>query len=508
MGPDINDKAASSDEDYDDPDEIGLAAHDDDDEEIDSDEAFESGEEELYRKKGFTFKDSGKYVSGSRELISGTDNSSRDDSEDHENVVDELHESSLETGFHELQVDGNSDGEIETMNEDNTDVIMTTDSEGEGGSDTDSNSDVIRAMMATDHRNIVSGLSGAMKSEVDKGVAVKKQYAAFDTLVGTRVHLQKALIAANSLSAVQNTDQKQDSLAKAADAAENAAMEVLNSLSSLLHSIQSAHLGQDESKVVPGKRAFSATISTSSEDIQQAISASHQAFKPQRRKILTRWANKTHSTTLSTRNRLIQKPAEDSLALVLDGQLRGSNQDRLVQKTRIARSCAPLQQAAISQSNKKPTQDSAEDKAMMREYEETSNASSVYDDADFYALLLRELIDHKKSYTKNTPNELSGSTLIAATTPANLLRGNRTKRANLDTKASKGRKMKYTVHEKLQNFMAPIDLGSWERKQAEELFAGLLGRRIAILDEADIVDDVDATEENMEMQGLRLFGDR
>lgn len=345
-----------------------------------------------------------------------------------------------------------------------------------------------------------------MKSEIDKGVAIKKQYVAFDALVGTRVHLQKTLIGANSLSAIPRTDQEKDILAKAAEGAENAAIEVLNSLTSLLHSIQSRHLGQDEAKKVLGKRPFSATISTSSEDIQQAISACHLAFKPQRREILTKWANKTHATTLSTRNSVVQKPAEGSLVATLDYQLQGSNQDRLVQKTRIARSCAPLQQAAISQSNSKPTQDGAEDKGTAREQQEASNASSIYDDADFYALVLRELIDHKKSYTKHTSGELSGSTLIAATTPSNLLRGNKTKRANLDTKASKGRKMKYTIHEELQNFMAPVDLGSWERKQAEELFAGLLGRRIARLDEADAIDVVAVTEANMEMQGLRLFG--
>lgn len=149
-----------------------------------------------------------------------------------------------------------------------------------------------------------------------------------------------------------------------------------------------------------------------------------------------------------------------------------------------------------------------EDGVAARKQQDIPNVSSVYDDADFYALVLRELIDHKKTYTKHTSGELSGSTLIAATTPTNLLRGNRTKRANLDTKASKGRKMKYTVHERLQNFMAPVDLGSWERKQAEELFAGLLGRRIAGVEEADAVDVVVVSQADTEMQGLRLFGDR
>ncbi|EGD86686.2 protein bfr2 [Trichophyton rubrum CBS 118892] len=48
----------------------------------------------------------------------------------------------------------------------------------------------------------------------------------------------------------------------------------------------------------------------------------------------------------------------------------------------------------------------------------------------------------------------------------------------VDTKASKGRKMKYNVHEKLQNFMAPEDRGSWSNRARDEFFASLLGRSV------------------------------
>ena len=60
---------------------------------------------------------------------------------------------------------------------------------------------------------------------------------------------------------------------------------------------------------------------------------------------------------------------------------------------------------------------------------------------------------------------------------------------SVDTKASKGRKMRYTVHEKLQNFMAPEDLGSWGERQRAELFGSLFGRKVW-LGEDDEVDDV------------------
>ena len=50
----------------------------------------------------------------------------------------------------------------------------------------------------------------------------------------------------------------------------------------------------------------------------------------------------------------------------------------------------------------------------------------------------------------------------------------------VDTKASKGRRLRYGVHEKLMDFMAPVGekvLGWWEERQVGELFASLLGRR-------------------------------
>ncbi len=47
----------------------------------------------------------------------------------------------------------------------------------------------------------------------------------------------------------------------------------------------------------------------------------------------------------------------------------------------------------------------------------------------------------------------------------------------IDTRASKGRKIRYQVQEKIQNFMAPQPVGKWHEEMAEELFASLFGRK-------------------------------
>ena len=51
------------------------------------------------------------------------------------------------------------------------------------------------------------------------------------------------------------------------------------------------------------------------------------------------------------------------------------------------------------------------------------------------------------------------------------------RKKTVDTRATKGRKLRYQVHEKLQNFMVPVrtSRGVWHDEQIDELFASLLG---------------------------------
>ncbi|KAI0060943.1 TRAUB-domain-containing protein [Artomyces pyxidatus] len=89
----------------------------------------------------------------------------------------------------------------------------------------------------------------------------------------------------------------------------------------------------------------------------------------------------------------------------------------------------------------------------------------MFDDADFYQQLLRDVIDARGGGAR------PGDDWMAV---------QRQKKAkkSVDTKASKGRKLRYEVHEKIQNFMVPVPLagGGWHEAQIDELFASLLGK--------------------------------
>ena len=73
-------------------------------------------------------------------------------------------------------------------------------------------------------------------------------------------------------------------------------------------------------------------------------------------------------------------------------------------------------------------------------------------------------------------------------------------RKNVDRKASKGRKMRFTVHEKMQNFMAPEDRRAWEQGAIDRFFGTLFGRKMQ-LNENESDDEMEDVEE----AGLRLF---
>jgi len=92
----------------------------------------------------------------------------------------------------------------------------------------------------------------------------------------------------------------------------------------------------------------------------------------------------------------------------------------------------------------------------------------IFDDDDFYHQLLRELIERKTSNV-NDPVQLSHHWLELQKLRSKLKR-------KVDTKASKGRKIRYDVHSKLVNFMASQDNCTMSAAAVKELFSSLFGK--------------------------------
>lgn len=129
--------------------------------------------------------------------------------------------------------------------------------------------------------------------------------------------------------------------------------------------------------------------------------------------------------------------------------------------------------------------------------------TDVFDDTDFYQTLLRDVIDARSGAE-------TGLGDLSADWRASQQQRKKTRRSTVDTRASKGRKLRYEVHEKLQNFMAPAPPPGgavWHEEQIDELFASLLGRGFPdteIHEEDQGTMDVDV--ENALRSGFRVFG--
>ncbi|EOA85533.1 rRNA-processing protein bfr2 [Exserohilum turcicum] len=321
----------------------------------------------------------------------------------------------------------------------------------------------VRDLMAAS-KSFTSTIAAGTQSDVAKGEAVKTQRKTFDTLLNSRIRLQKALISTNSMAAEPyKNEQAQEAPVEAAEAA---ALTLLNNLTNLRLSLEESRTGQKRKRTT-----FDST--TPSSEIWSTIQDTEQSTLPHRKAVLERWSNKTKATTVTNNQARLNASAQQTLTEVLDSQLTSSH---LVTRTQTPRSCAPLQS-----SNKGAQPD-----------------PSIYDDADFYGLMLKELLEQRSADLN-----ANGTAEFVVQAPWQVAREAKTKKV-VDTKASKGRKLRYTVQEKIQNFMAPEDRGQWGDRQRDELFSSLFGQRLG-LGEHDEVASEDEGGVDAEEAGLMLF---
>ncbi|PNY29487.1 Protein BFR2 [Tolypocladium capitatum] len=454
---------------YDDPETANLAADQAqaNDSEIDSDDAL--AESDAERFDGFSFRGSSKPVKAMGKINSRTtaaDFMSSSDEEDERGGVEvdqdnmsgvELEgsdeEDDMDDGLDALVDGGDGSEESEDANEEEESEEDENDEESDGNDD-----DKSGGTKSQDARLPLAALSNRV--EVEKGVAIQQQRKIYDGLLNLRIRLQKALVAANTFPTMEAGS---DSESEPYEAAEEAAIKLLNTISSLRDNFGASTKTGD-------KRKRELVPSMSSEAIWERLQEEDQGSVKFREDRLQKWSRKVQSVNVMAPSGLGQK--NKTLVSVLQEQL-GNPDSRLVKRTRVPRSCAPVQAA------KKLTED-----------------EKVYDDADFYQLLLKELVDQRTVETCSAQSSAVATVMLTAAKDAKT-------RKQVDRKASKGRKMRFTVHEKLQNLMAPEDRRSWEQEAIDRFFGTLFGRKMELNE--DESEDAEMEGLAAEEEGLRLF---
>ncbi|KAI5894888.1 TRAUB-domain-containing protein [Schizophyllum commune H4-8] len=300
--------------------------------------------------------------------------------------------------------------------------------------------------------DLTDSLRKNREADVRKGKAVARQVAIWDTLLDARIRLQKSVTAAQKLVDAGSIVERED-----CGAALTGMLDEALALSDELMSFQEKLLEKNEDVTPPARKrrrieAPEPSVADYSEQLrgltEDVVALEHTAH-PHLVRTLTKWSAKIQAVAPSvllpsSRNAFSKSAQPKSAVALIDETLADHN--KLLARTRVRRGRLAVEDGDDDAA--KPQTDPAE----------------IFDDTDFYQQLLRQVIDARGGGAADNQDWVQAQKARKA-------------RKKVDTKASKGRKIRYDVHEKLQNFMVPIPAyNGWHEEQVDELFASLLGR--------------------------------
>ncbi|CAL7949340.1 unnamed protein product [Xylocopa violacea] len=185
------------------------------------------------------------------------------------------------------------------------------------------------------------------------------------------------------------------------------------------------------------------------DNYEKILSDNHKSYIEYRNSVIEKWDEKTRVAT-GKWNKGIRETTMKQIEFAL------SDKEKLRNRSRLKRSEYKIVGKAET------TEDN--DGRRVQEYD-----SEIYDDDDFYHQLLRDLIEYKSSDITD-PIQLSKQWI-------QLQNMRRKMKRKIDTRATKGRRIRYNVHNKLVNFMAPITVNdTWTDLAKDELYNSLFGK--------------------------------
>ena len=330
------------------------------------------------------------------------------------------------------------------------------------------------AMQEQESLSLMEQIREKRAQDAKKGQDVRKQIKNWEKTLRLRISFQKILTTVSRLPPsvllseyFEETPNARDEIDAAAAELEDIATQMLE-LRLYLWKQNFSSMSADLSKHV----RVDASASKALEDLEHVL-------EPHINTLLTRWSNKIssapHSRNSSSSSRLQLRAMNQNVVDQIRQALAGDGMDRLVQRTQVWRAddMDRLGVIATASQESRPTD------------------TEVFDDSDFYAQLLRDLIDNAGIMETGASNAASDALM------------SRKRKRNVDVRASKGRRLRYEVMEKVQNFMPPIPRVTWDDAQTERLFSQLASTTTASTDTKEPESDEPTWSEN---DGFRLLG--
>lgn len=380
------------------------------------------------------------------------------------------------------------------------DEVMDDDEDDEDASEDgdDGDDDDLAAELAAFRREEAEAnrLAAAKSQNAVKGAAVRRQNEMWEKALQTRIVLQRALNASAKMPtppyavALCSADANVTRAMATCAAAARGALDALCSLQAALidgnpaiaeaaaAGSNPAAGGEGEGATTPAgggkkRKASSAMAAVSkfgllaapASEVWKSVDSVYERYAAFRDVSIDRWHRKAQVQ--------VGKMSGGGGGGGGGGEMRAFNQsvssqvasamripDRLIRKSQPPAHLAPRRlgepaAAAKAAPTGDRTEDLDEDDLEARAHAE-ARVEELYDDADFYEQVLKEFLESAGA----------GAGLAAASKPAK-------RRKIVDRRASKGRKLRYHVQQKLVNFCAPVELEvpPWAEKIFGQLFA-------------------------------------
>ncbi|WWC91884.1 uncharacterized protein L201_006833 [Kwoniella dendrophila CBS 6074] len=278
----------------------------------------------------------------------------------------------------------------------------------------------------------MASLRDSRAKDIEKGVGIRRQKALFESLLTLRITFQKALTSSNTLP--KSIDHYPLDPEGEIQTKKNELLKSLSELNENLFTIR-------ENLLLPNSSEDQIKLNLDSDNKKRKRDEfDEETYWKQSAEQSLKISDYNHNEMLPILNKWSSKIQAASLQL-------GSKQaggSKFLQSVKNG-SGGVVEAIEVGLASKRDSE-----KTLM-ESEESS-----------YRSLLRQVIESR-----------SGSGPIADLTH---LRKEKKKKREAERGGSKGRKLRYTVHEKAQNFVVPIPLSNgWHEEQIDELFSSLFG---------------------------------
>lgn len=279
--------------------------------------------------------------------------------------------------------------------------------------------------------------------DTQKSQHVRNQLVKFDDYVDFRFKLQPLLNSANRLprsKTLRNVKRGNSEISALLDGS-------VNELEGLMQDLLELSVAELECDSIEVPKIENLKLSESKmQKFWDEMTRIDAALDPFAQAALQKWHNKMTLSSDLKAKKTLKMLNQDPYQQV---QIALQDEERLVARTRVFRG-----------DNSKKRFGSSQENEQSREFDD------IFDDNDFYQVLLKDWTASHGALSSSTASAMSA-----------VLVTKKKHRENVDPRASKGRKIRYDVHAKLVNYMVPqIEKGAWNDSKIDEFYASLLGQ--------------------------------